>query len=362
MSKFLRRMTALSKTPADFYPQLVQRPKPTVVAEPTTTVVTEPSDTLKFPPATVVTEPVTTVVVKPSTTVVGEFWRAESNNALFPASWVRRIELAQDALTHAEEKVYDCLWGPKNLTRDEFRLVRLGYDRIAKVARLTKRNVALIIERLIDKGFVQLEQPADTLHRIPTQYRVLSYRAVKEELARRQRHWIVRSGNGVLYVHPLTLLTEPATTVVAGLATTVVTGLSTTVAGATTVTVVAGAPTTVVAATTLLDSKKLDRNQASSTAPAEVTRLAQVIARQVGVDADTPPELLRRCRNADPGASAEEIIYFTAITLRKGLQTRTVRTWEGFLLDRVPRYFSPGGAELALYRQQSPAPSPDDLT
>ncbi len=161
----------------------------------------------------------------------GPLWQAESNQALFPPNRVRRIERAQDALTHSEECVYELLWGPKNAAKDETRLTEIGYTHIAKQARITRRNAALIVERLIEKGFVQLDRAADIFHRTPSRYRVLGYKAALENLARRGRQWVVRSGNGVLFVHPVTVVASPPTTVV--------TDQSTTVVAPTTVTVVA---------------------------------------------------------------------------------------------------------------------------
>ena len=165
-----------------------------------------------IPTTTVVDECLHTVVDDPTTTVVAAspLWRAELNGALFPASRVKPIERAQDALTHAEECVYDFLWGTKNAARDDYRIAQVGYDRIAKAARVTKRNAALIVDRLIEKGFVRLETEADPLHRVARQYRVLSYRAALEELERRGRQFVVRSGNGVLFVRAATVVDTDA--------------------------------------------------------------------------------------------------------------------------------------------------------
>ena len=48
--------------------------------------------------------------------------------------WGRRVDRAQDALTHAEESVYDCLWGSKGVVNKEFRVVQMGYQQIALLA------------------------------------------------------------------------------------------------------------------------------------------------------------------------------------------------------------------------------------
>jgi len=130
------------------------------------------------------------------------FWYTEGKEGIFPVSRVRRIVLAQDALTHSEESVYDVLWGPKNQNRDDHRLTSIGYDGIAKAARVTKMNAKWIVERLVHKGFVKVETLPDPLRRIPTSYRVFGYRAALEDMRRRNRFYIVRTGNGVLFAHP----------------------------------------------------------------------------------------------------------------------------------------------------------------
>ena len=187
------------------------------------------------------------------------------NGALFPASRVKPIERAQDALTHAEECVYDFLWGTKNAAKDDYRIAQAGYDRIAKAARVTKRNAALIVDRLIEKGFVRLETEADPLHRVARQYRVLSYRAALEELARSGRQFVVRSGNGVLFVRAATVVVDPTPT---DLKTTVVVDQPTTV--------VVDPTTTVVATTTLLDNKK-EKAERQSSSLADVCRKSGIL-------------------------------------------------------------------------------------
>lgn len=316
-SRFYKNVIALSKTPGDFqHGQVVEIPKPT----------------------TIVAESLTTVVAGLSTTVVaGNLWRAELNGSLFPPSRVRRIERAQDALTHAEECVYDCLWGPKNTAKDESRIAQIGYDRIAKAARITKRNAALIVERLIEKGFVQLETAADPLHRVPSQYRVFGYRAALEGLTRRGRQWVVRSGNGVLFVHSVTVVTDPATTVVAEQPTTVV--------AATTITVVVEQPTTVVATTTLLDNKKETQSQASSSALVNACRRHGLV-----LDAAAERTILKRCRTYDKTASDDEIAYFAEVKINQLRQSRNIANLVGLLITAIPEYFVEPAHELQRYR------------
>lgn len=130
-------------------------------------------------------------------------WYTESPRNFFPAKRVRKITLAQDALSLTEEAVYDALWAPKNGSKDEFRLMRKGYDALHRETRISKRKVADILDRLTDKGFIQIETPPDIMHRTSTQYRVFGYRMALQNMRGRGRTHVVRSGNGVLFAFPL---------------------------------------------------------------------------------------------------------------------------------------------------------------
>jgi hypothetical protein len=322
--------------------QVIEVPKPTTVVDDSKTTV------LDEPATTVVVEPATTVVTEPETTVSQTWWVAELNGALFPLSRVKPIERAQDALTHAEECVYDFLWGPKNASKDEYRVAQAGYDRIAKGARITKRNASLIVDRLIEKGFIRLESEADHLHRIARRYRVFGYRAVLDELARKRRQWVVKSGNGVLFVRPATVVVEPTTTVVADQQTTVV--------AATTVTIVAGSPTTVVAATTPLDSKQEEAERQSSSALADVCRKHGIL-----LDDAAERVIPKRCRTYDPAASEEEITYFTEAKILQLRQSRNVGNLVGLLMTAVPEFFVQPAHEVQRYRARKAQELADSL-
>jgi predicted transcriptional regulator len=129
-------------------------------------------------------------------------WQAEGIGAIFEDSRIRRIQRAQDALSLVEEKVYDLLWGTKNQRRDEFRLVHYSLQRISTEARINIKTVRLLIPRLIEKGFLQVEHEADVRRNIPTLYRVPSYAAVLTDQRMRNRFAVAKTGKGVFYVHP----------------------------------------------------------------------------------------------------------------------------------------------------------------
>ena len=94
-------------------------------------------------------------------------WLTEGGE-IVPASRVKRIRLAQDVLSPAEESVYDTLWGVKSPSafkeeRENHRIVQAGYDFLMKRTRLSKKTIQRIVDRLIDKGFIAIEKPADIL-------------------------------------------------------------------------------------------------------------------------------------------------------------------------------------------------------
>lgn len=348
MSKFLRTMNALSKKPSDYRkgPEgPAEQQTTTVVAGPTATVV-------PFPATTVVDDATATLVANPPTpfpasaqldllSLAGEMWRTEDTGSgmqLFPRSRVRRIERAQDALTHREEAVYNFLWGRKTPEPEESRLAQAGYTEIARNARVTRRNAALIVQRLFEKGFLQLEQRADTLHRQAAQYRVLGYRAALDNLRRRGRQWVVRTGNGVLFAYPIAV--AATTTVVPGPPATVVTGQTATVVDGPTTTVVVEPATT----------------PPSAPEPANSSVICEAAAEfGVAFDADASRKLIRRCQDYDPEATEDEIAHCLRLKLQQLRRSRNVGNWVGLLLTSVPLYFQPPAHEVARYRRQTQA-------
>ena len=239
---------------------------------------------------------------------------------LVPSSRIRRISIAQDALTHSEESVYHTLWGPKNQNRDAYRLASLGYDAIAKSARVTKMNAKWIVERLIHKGFVKVEALPDPLRRIPTKYRVYSYRAALDNMARSNRFHVVRTGNGVLFAHPFSLVS------VSAVSTDMVPDAH-------------GPAVSVVSEATVSDcqSDMVDPPQEATVAPVETPLgrrsetagpsniVAAAIMREMGfVDDDALRTLIRKCRESASDATEEEIAELGTMTARRIVRMRNI--------------------------------------
>ena len=132
-------------------------------------------------------------------------WRAEHLGAFFEASRIRPINQAQDALSSAEQRVYDLLWGAGAEGHGTHRLVHFSLQRISTQSKLNIKTVRELLPRLMEKGFIAVEQEADVRRNIATMYRVWSGEAVLAEQLSRGRRWIVKTGRGVFYVHRMTV-------------------------------------------------------------------------------------------------------------------------------------------------------------
>lgn len=137
-------------------------------------------------------------------------WQAERLGTVFESgSRLRRIERAEDALSPVELKVYRLLWGPHEQGRDEFRLAQFSLQRIANEAAINIKTVRELIPRLVEKGFLEIAAEADVRRNLPTTYRVWGLAAVLERLRRQNRFYVVRTGKGVLYAHPMQAMVSP---------------------------------------------------------------------------------------------------------------------------------------------------------
>jgi hypothetical protein len=257
---------------------------------------------------------------------------------VFPATRVRRIVLAQDALTHAEESVYDVLWGQKNMNRDSHRFASLSYEAISKAARVTKTNAKGIVERLIYKGFLQVEVPADMLHRIPTKYRVFSYRTALDNMTAADHLYVVKTGNGVIFVHPLGIvLAGPKSTVIADPTSTVPAGQSTTMAPGQSSTVPDGQSSTVPAASTLLDT----------CSEATLLKVISTASGQI-IGNDAAMTIVFRCRAQAPDVTDEELADITKTVTEQAMREKRSNL-TGWLLTVLPGHFA--GESFRIYRE-----------
>jgi hypothetical protein len=283
---------------------------------------------------------------------LGGFWITEGKEGIFPASRVRPIMRAQDALTHPEESVYDLLWGPKNQSKETVRYTAAGYEKIARGARIAKENAKKIIARLIHKGFIRIETPPDYLHRIPTKYAVFSYRTALDNMIRAKRRYVVRTGNGVLFAHSFASTSsvdiDPTSTVHVQQSFTVGAGQEPTVDVTCTETVDTGERSTVDAASTLLGSKSLEAYSTNVAMPAVIART--VLAEMGFVDDDALKTLAVKCRNNAPDATDNEIAELAGMTARRIARMRDIDNKIGLLITQTAKCFI--GEPFQMYRRE----------
>lgn len=110
---------------------------------------------------------------------------------------------ARDGHSLAEENLYQSLWNSPAAREEtpESRLIAIGWDVMAALARTTPRLARENCFRLIDKLALERVAPPDSDRRIGTTYRVYAPEAV---LARRRgagKNWVVRN-RGVRFVDP----------------------------------------------------------------------------------------------------------------------------------------------------------------
>jgi hypothetical protein len=333
----------------------------TIADPPTDTVVSEQPE----PSATVSVAKPGTVAALPKDTVAGStaapllagltngLWYTEGKPGVFATSRVRRIQRAQDALTHAEESVYDVLWGPKNQNKDAHRFASMGYDAIAKAARVTKMNAKFIVERLIFKGFARVESLADPLRRIPTKYCIFSYRTALDNMFRCNRHYVVRTGNGVLFAHPLspteTVIFDSTDTDKSGTAATVADRQPATGTPVQSATVSASQTDTVAVAGTLLDSTSF-KAQAPPPMPRQWPIAIRALLDAFGHGDDDAVRLMAEAalRHA-ADATDQELAYFIREEAPRIRGNRSLDNPMGLLIRQVPRRFA--GESFRIYRE-----------
>jgi hypothetical protein len=156
----------------------------------------------------------------------------------------------------------------------------------------------------------------------------------------RNRHYIVRTGNGVLFAHPLqpsdTIAVGQSATVAVGSAETVSDAVPTTVIPGQSATVAAGQPATVTAGEMLIKTSVKTDTAAFPSAPLVV---ADAIIHEFGlIDDDALQVLIRKCRQNAPDITDEEIARIGAITARAVRRRSNVRNHVAVLIEQAAKY------------------------
>ena len=147
-------------------------------------------------------EATSVAIPNPSTLAISRVWVTDSGEVV-PAARVRLLRHAAEALTPAERAVFDTLRSaPALIEGPASRTVRAGYDYLVKSTGLSRKTIQRIIDRLIAKQFIDIDQLADMYQRLGTVYRVHSLESVMCRLTRQGLTRIAKIGPGVAFVRP----------------------------------------------------------------------------------------------------------------------------------------------------------------
>lgn len=179
---------------------LVRGPDPVVGSNLATGVGVQPATEGVAEPATEVNARSTTV---PDSTPVVEIWMT-SGGELVAGKKVRTISTAADALNMAEKRVYDVLWSAESAREaHRSRLAQAGYEALVRNTGLSRKTIQRTVDKLIEKGFLEIHTPGDSYTRGATVYRVWEPEVVYERLRERNRVHVARIGPGVVFVKRL---------------------------------------------------------------------------------------------------------------------------------------------------------------
>jgi len=333
MSKFLRRMSDLSRRPEDYH-------RPTVVDSspeepPTVRVSTVPLpgdlptvgfsiDPPRLDPPTVV-RPTPT---RPHLPTVGSSSRTSFN----PRARVFQAEFVQDAHTHGEQAVYEMLWSlaSPDPADPERRSISIGYDRLAKAVRANEKTVRNNIKTLIQKRSLEIAAAENSSTRQGKTYLIYSYPRILERRTQAGMAWVIKN-RGVKFIAP-----DETPTVGRRL------------------------PPTVVYPPTVPKTPTVEPSAPPTVGPSFSDPIAEAALRHgVILDQHAIRKLRRRCMEFDSAASDQEIAHFT---LAKLLQLRDQpsppQNLVGLLLASVPLYFSAPSPELEQLRSATAASHP----
>ena len=158
-----------------------------------------------------------TVVITPTdkTPTVGDSGRAtpELDPAVLPPPPPRlhRATLVQHGHSSGEHNLYMAMWSSaKPEPGRESRLLRAGYDALARIASLNEKTVRINIRRLIAKLAIEVALKEDVDHRQGRTYRIFSFGEILTRRRAAGMLWVRRT-RGVEFVFDLPTVGETPT-------------------------------------------------------------------------------------------------------------------------------------------------------
>ncbi|WP_158793118.1 hypothetical protein [Granulicella sp. L60] len=257
---------------------------------------------------------------------------------------IHKCHLAQDAHSHGENQLYLALWGSAHTETAETRIVTVGWDRMARKARMSDKAAKRNLIQLMSKLAVELIAPEDSSARQGRTYRIYSFKATIERRNRAGLNYVIRD-KGVRFVmnpdqiEELTL--DHKTSTVDKLSTVDIT---------TTGTVDKTSGDTMDKTYTPLGSSLGKELGTTSSTQDEVSQIVQALSRYVLTDDEAARLLIRNCREMCPDAQIEEIVIIISEKALPIVRNRAIKNPMGMLLTAIPRCFE--SASIAALRRQ----------
>lgn len=281
---------------------------------------------------------------------------------------IRPFRLAQDVLNANERALYSVLWNSKEARIDfgdpNTKIVRAGYETLAKQTNMAKKTIQRLVPRLLNKGFIEISENPNFFNRTAAAYKVFSFKRILEISAEQGRGYVAKLGHGVAFARPYAtgpVPSEPMATVGNGPASTVrrkspwtrdndplstMDGRSTSSESLNSKEKTEDSPSKEIA-------ERLS-TPSSSLRDAPLNTLAQGLRgllrhTQAEIDNEATERLWNQCRSRVPDCTADEVLHFSrakTVLFSSGKINNPV----GFLLFAVPKCFE--GASFRQFRAE----------
>jgi len=248
-------------------------------------------------------------------------------------SKVRRCVLAQDGHSLGEEAIYQILWklgSPEDSSPQSARTVEVGAAEIGLRANMAKKNVRQNLSRLFEKLAIEVLEEFHTVTSKPRRYRVYSYRQILERRRAAGLEFVLRN-KGVVFC------TESGNEIDLSRKNERAPGDESSPRPATS------------------KQQRLVERRLKSLAPPvqtgvdhEISQICELVCRHWPMDEDAARQLLAACRQVQPDARLDEILFFLGEKIGRVLQSRGIVNPVGLLLATVPRSFA--GSSFASFR------------
>jgi hypothetical protein len=291
------------------------------------------------------TVPISTTV--PETTTVPRYTSVPVSGTVpistQPRTRVFRATRVEHGHTLGEHLIYEVLW--RNAYSDEgssSRVITLGYDRLASLASVNWKTARMCLRGLEIKLAIESIADYNSDQRTGRTYRVYSFTEILERRRQAGMCW-VEKGRGVKFLQTgtvpvFTSVPEPGAVPESG----------TEGESGTETVPETGAGTVPETGTPLESKKEEERKEASSS---ELSWFQQRAGQLIGLDDDAARAIIRRCREHDREATADEIWHFCEQKILERARNKEP-VGPGLLIVAVPKYFAPPANELQRYRRQ----------